>query len=109
MEQVTNRELENRILDLSTVIREDMAELRTALGTLMPREVYEARHTALRETVAAQDARLSAEIGELKTQLAVEKEQRRNLFKWVVGAIVVPVILFVGQAIMNAQSAGVGQ
>lgn len=106
MDEVTNRELERRLVDMTAMLREDMSEFRVVLGTLMPREVYEARHTALIHRVDTLDARESKDVADIRSDLAREQERRQTLMRWVVGAVVLPVVLFVGQVVINAIGVG---
>jgi hypothetical protein len=103
---VTNAELARRLDDMSGNLREDMGEFRAALATLMPREVYEARHTALIHRVDVIDQRESKDVADIKADLAREQERRQTLMRWVVGAVVLPVVLFIGQVVINAVGVG---
>lgn len=102
MDDVTNAELARRFDDFGAGVKEDMVEFRAMLGTLMPREVYEARHTALIHRVDTIDQRESKDVAEIRAELAREQERRQTLMRWVVSAVVLPVVLFIGQVMINA-------
>ena len=89
---ISNDELARRLDDLIAMFREDLAEIKAAQAAYVLREVYEARHTALK-----------SEVTKLETRLTQESDQRRNLSRWVWGTLVVPVFLFIGQIVINAQ------
>lgn len=96
MEDPSNAEVMRRLDDLSAGLKEDLVEIRQALPSYVPRELYEARHGHLMARVAA-----------LEESQKQEAEARRNLFRWVVTGLVVPVVLFVIQQWQNAQGGGV--
>lgn len=77
------------------MFREDFAEIRSAHAAFVLREVYEARHTAL-----------TSRVQNLEQSLKDEADQRRALSRWVWGTVVIPVVLFIAQLVMNAQGAG---
>lgn len=84
-----------RLDDLQVGLKEDMAEIRQALPSYVPRELYDARHGHLTERMS-----------KMETRQDQDEDRRRNLFRWVVSAIVIPVVLFVIQQVQNAQGGG---
>lgn len=96
MSMPDNGELMRRLDDVSTTVKDDLSEIKTSLSALLPREVYDARHTAL-----------VLRVERLEAEQAKEAEQRRTLMRWVVGTMIVPVCLFIAQMWINAQGAGV--
>jgi hypothetical protein len=95
MDEPSNAEIMRRLDSLQVDFRDDLAEVRQAHASFVLREVYDARHAAL-----------IARVDNLEMKQTQEAEQRRVDRKFVVGAIVLPVALFVAQLVMNAQGVG---
>lgn len=101
MDEPSNAEVMRRLDDISQSFKEDFAEIREGLKLYLPREVYEARHTALQTHWQTQQVATDTKVKELEQRAAANDEARRADRKWVVGVIVIPVALFVAQLILS--------
>lgn len=101
VDEPSNAEVMRRLDDISQSFKEDFAEIREGLKLYLPREVYEARHTALQTHWQTQHVAHEAKIKELQDKQAASEDQRRADRKWVVTVIVVPVALFVAQLFLS--------
>jgi hypothetical protein len=97
---VDNDELARRLDDLHRDWKDDFSEVKAAL---LPREVYEARHTALVHRVGQLELRHDQDVKDLRADIDRDREARRADRKWLISALIVPVVLFIGQLVMNAQ------
>lgn len=103
---ISNAELARRLDDFASGIREDFAEVRDAFKLYLPREVYEARHAALKTQLEREHQGLTADVDELKRRAAEGENQRRADRKWVVGVIVIPIALFIAQLLISMNGGG---
>lgn len=101
VEEPSNAEVMRRLDDMAQAFKEDLAEIREAWKLYLPREVYEARHTALQTHWETRHATQETKIQELEHKQAASEDQRRADRKWVVTVIVVPVALFVAQLFLS--------
>ena len=80
-EAITNAELARRLEHLGGDLHDDLKELKSTIDKLVPREVYEAKHTALEKRVEVLETRA----------------------RWLIASIVVPVAIVVLQWILAAK------
>lgn len=101
MSEPSNAEIMRRLDDLQSAWREDLSEIRAAHDRFVLREVYEARHTALRTHWETIHNGLAQQVKELQEGRTADQEQRRTDRKWVISVVVIPIALFVAQLYMS--------
>ena len=80
-EAISNAELARRLEHLGGDLHDDLKDLKATIDKLVPREVYEAKHTALEKRVEVLETRA----------------------RWLIGVIIVPVAMFVLQWFLAAK------
>ncbi|HEU4754013.1 MAG TPA: hypothetical protein VFU47_12965 [Armatimonadota bacterium] len=91
-DEITVREVVRRIDDFARDTKEDFSELRSRLDSFVLREVYHAEQKAM-------ESRMSS----LEGRVREGEEHRRTQNRWVIGAVIIPVVLFVAQILFNLQ------
>jgi competence protein ComGF len=80
---------------MRTDLREDIAQLRSALERVVPRELYDVKHEALKQRVEL-----------LEKARERDAEQRRSDRRWLIGVVAVPIIITVVQILIQLRGGG---
>lgn len=75
----------------------DLADLKAELGRLLPREVYDLKHQQLLD----RNQQLSARIDAVEQARRDDAKQRRADRRWLIGAVVIPMVVLVVQIIVS--------
>jgi hypothetical protein len=78
------------IRQLRADLKEDLGEIKSSLGALLPREVYIAEHNALVRRVETVERDLERAEAERKRSEERSEAERINHRRWLITAIVVP-------------------
>jgi hypothetical protein len=78
---VTDEAIGREIRQLRADLKEDLSEIKTQLGSLLPREVYNANHEALKHRVST-----------LETEIKRAESERVNARRWAIASVVLPVV-----------------
>lgn len=90
--EITSSELGRRLDDLSRDMKEDLAEILRRQDAYVLREVYAVERRA-------SDARLD----HLERQIQNAEEQRKQLVRWVISAVIVPTVALIVTIVLNVQ------
>lgn len=91
-DEISSSELGRRLDDLSRDMKEDLAEILRRQDAYVLREVYAVERRA-------SDARLD----HLERQIQNAEEQRKQLFRWVISAVIVPTVALIVTVVLNVQ------
>lgn len=91
-DEVTNAELARRLESFHHELHDDLADIKRQLAQYVLQAVYNAE-------MSGRDRRVDA----LEQRVKEGEEQRRQLVRWLVGAIVVPAVVLVVQIILALQ------
>jgi len=91
----TAGEVNRRLDDVRQDLKDDVRDLSARLGEKVNQEGYDVRHTALVARVTA-----------LEVQRDKDAERVAAMRRWLVGAVIVPVLIVLLQAYVNSQGAG---
>lgn len=90
----SNDEVARSVERLRSDMRDDFADVKAQLAQLVPREVYDAHRVA-------DAARLTA----LEKRADQADEHQRQMLRWVIGAVAVPILVVVLQVWLSAHGA----
>lgn len=92
MDEVTNAELARRLDDFRRNVHDDLGDISRRLDQYVLQAVYNAE-------MLGRDARVAA----LEQRVKDGEEQRRQLARWLIGAIVVPAVVLLAQVVLALQ------
>jgi hypothetical protein len=78
---VSDEAIGREIRQLRQDLKEDLGDIKTELGKLLPREVYSANHDALKRRMDV-----------LERDVERQEAERTNTRRWLITAIVVPTV-----------------
>jgi hypothetical protein len=87
---VADEALGREIKQLRADLRDDLTEIKSQLAGLLPREVYDAKHEALKERVKSL---------ELKADVAEDRQTATR--RWLISAVVLPLVAIAVTIILN--------
>jgi hypothetical protein len=81
-----------QIKELRAEFKEGLVDIKTGLGALLPREVYEARHDALIRRVDTLERDFERAEAERKQIAERAESDRTALRRWFISAVVLPLV-----------------
>lgn len=87
--------LRELITQMRTDLREDLAAIRSDIGRLVPREVYELRAIGWETRLKALEDGRAADLAAAKAIEERRVQQRRSDRRWVISAVIVPIVAVV--------------
>ena len=91
-DEVSNAELARRLDDFRRNVHDDLSDISRRLDQYLLQAVYHAE-------MQGRDARVAA----LEQRVKDGEEQRRQLARWLIGAIVVPAVVLLAQIVLALQ------
>ncbi len=98
-ETITNAELASRLGDLRADLHDDLGEIKQQLARLVPREVYDAHRAAFEQRLSVLEQRQTA----ADKAADDHEETHRTSNRYVISAIIVPVIAILVQLLLSAK------